>query len=383
MRIFLLTVLGFLMAFSQGLGGTEDSGFRLPSLENRPEGPRALASHPAYRLEWWYLTGHLRHQGKPVSEGDDYGFQLTFFRFSEKPGQAAGPQDTVEYQEDPAFLSHGALLDIENQEFMHQEMVTSAGPDAWASTDHLDVQTGPWYLRAQDPDSVAPEMKAVFFPDPGLGLELKFFPTKGPLWFGKDGISMKSASTGAASYYLNFPRLRVEGMLKKADGEVLPVEGSAWLDHEISTNQLRDEHLGWDWTGIQLDDGREIKAFRLRLKEGGDDSFSSIAWVLEDGSLVQGYQESFSWIREGWWLSPKTGARYPISPIIETADPENGKKRRLQLVPLMENQEIPGEAGGIAYWEGACQVIDLDSGKSVGKAYLEMTGYAGGIGDRL
>ena len=35
-----------------------------------------------------------------------------------------------------------------------------------------------------------------------------------------------------------------------------------------------------------------------------------------------------------------------------------------------------------AYWEGACEVLDAQ-GQIIGKAYLELAGYGGGLGARL
>ena len=49
----------------------------------------------------------------------------------------------------------------------------------------------------------------------------------------------------------------------------------------------------------------------------------------------------------------------------------------------MEAQEMSGRAGDVSYWEGACDVRDEDSGELVGRAYLEMTGYADDIGEKL
>ncbi|MGY8712512.1 MAG: lipocalin family protein, partial [Verrucomicrobiia bacterium] len=35
-----------------------------------------------------------------------------------------------------------------------------------------------------------------------------------------------------------------------------------------------------------------------------------------------------------------------------------------------------------AYWEGACEVLDLQDNR-IGLAYLELAGYGGGLGARL
>jgi predicted secreted hydrolase len=44
---------------------------------------------------------------------------------------------------------------------------------------------------------------------------------------------------------------------------------------------------------------------------------------------------------------------------------------------------MTGGAGGVSYWEGACEVVEEASGENLGRAYLEMTGYADDIGQKL
>ena len=63
-------------------------------------------------------------------------------------------------------------------------------------------------------------------------------------------------------------------------------------------------------------------------------------------------------------------------------DPQSGKKRTFQVVPLMDNQEMTGKLAGVPYWEGACEIVD-DKGKIVGRAYLELAGYVSGLNERL
>ena len=65
--------------------------------------------------------------------------------------------------------------------------------------------------------------------------------------------------------------------------------------------------------------------------------------------------------------SEKTGATYPIDFVIEAEDPAQGKRVKFRLRPLRDDPEIAGELGGIAYWEGACDVLD-ESGKNIGNA---------------
>ncbi len=55
--------------------------------------------------------------------------------------------------------------------------------------------------------------------------------------------------------------------------------------------------------------------------------------------------------------------------------------REFKLRPIADAQEMVAGSGGVNYWEGACDV--LESGELIGRAYLELTGYAGDVASRL
>ncbi len=44
--------------------------------------PRDHASHPDYRIEWWYYTGNMH-----AEDGARFGIELTFFRVRTVPPQ--------------------------------------------------------------------------------------------------------------------------------------------------------------------------------------------------------------------------------------------------------------------------------------------------------
>jgi predicted secreted hydrolase len=51
------------------------------------------------------------------------------------------------------------------------------------------------------------------------------------------------------------------------------------------------------------------------------------------------------------------------------------RSRTLELQPLLDDQELDARSStGGFYWEGAMRV--LEAGRSVGRGYLELTGYA-------
>ena len=80
---------------------------------------------------------------------------------------------------------------------------------------------------------------------------------------GDRGLSAKSAEPGNASYYYSLPRLAAAGKLRLGT-EQLAVTGQAWMDREWSTSTLAAGEVGWDWFGLQLDDGWELMLYRLR-----------------------------------------------------------------------------------------------------------------------
>jgi len=342
-------------------GGT---AFRIPRPNPVLKFPADHGSHPEFRIEWWYVTGHL------FSGERRFGLQATFFRFAERPGPA--PEGA--FSGGQFHLAHMAVSEPGKKSFLHEERVNREGWDAFAKTDDLDVHNGNWRLKRVDD----PEHGDRFLLDGSVlsdaRFKLRLVPEKPHVLFGRDGVSRKGADPGEASLYITFTRLKVEGMLR-IGGEDLVVAGQAWMDHEISSSQLGDDLAGWDWVSIQLKDGRELMAYILRRKDGSPGPWSTLAWIDRAGEVSHVPADKFTWKPGGKWMSPETGADYPIRPRIEVVDPKSGKPCVFQVRPLMAAQEITGEIGGIAYWEGACDILDA-AGKIIGSGFLEQTGYA-------
>ena len=330
--------------------------------------PQDHGSHPDFKIEWWYLTGHL------FAGERRFGFQATFFRLAQEPVDVPAGENFGTTQ---LHLAHMGLSDPATGAFLHEERLNRAGWDAGAKVGDLDVVNGNWSLRRT---GTTMELQGSIRAEATLSLNL--VAEKPHVVFGKDGVSRKGPEGTAASYYITFPRLTATGTVR-IGAETFEVEGEAWMDHEISSSQLDRNQIGWDWTCIQFFDGREIMGYVLRKEEGGVSDFSKLVWIDRDGKLTEVKPGDYEWRHEGSWTSPETGAVYPISPLIVTTDPETGTERRLRLLPLLEAQEMGGGAGGVSDWEGACDVLDEGSGEIVGRAYLEMTGYAGDIGERL
>jgi predicted secreted hydrolase len=80
--------------------------------------PRDDGAHPAYRNEWWYVTGWLRD-----AKGRDCGFQLTFFR--NRPGVAES--GTSRFAPKQLLFAHAAIADPERQRLRIEERAAREG----------------------------------------------------------------------------------------------------------------------------------------------------------------------------------------------------------------------------------------------------------------
>ncbi len=349
-----LCLLLLLLFTLPSLSQTTPDGFALPQPNRKFTFPRDHASHPEFRTEWWYLTGHL-----DSAEGKRFGFQVTFFRQASRD-----PSNKVTH----LHLAHAALLDAASGKFLHEERLNREGWDAFSSSKTLDVQNANWSLKLDEATNrihVTATVKA----EAVLKLDLE--AAKPVVIFGKDGVSRKGISESAASHYLTFPRLKATGSLKLGAQEHR-VTGEAWMDHEFSSSQLDEGQVGWDWAAIQLKDGREIMVYRMRRADGSTDAASTFTWIEKDGALRALKHDAFTWKPLTNWKSPHTQATYPNHVRIEC------EGQVVELRPLAQDQEQGGEITGLPYWEGACDVLDAN-GQVIGRAFLELAGYAGNL----
>ncbi len=313
--------------------------------------PRDEGSHPEFRLEWWYVTGWLEGAGKPL------GFQITFFR--------ARPElkhdNPSRFTPRQILIAHAALSDPAHGRLIHEQRAARAGFGlAGAEEGHLRVWIDEWRLH-QDENTYRARIPAQEF-----SLELALTATQAPIKQGQDGYSRKGPGPESASYYYSLPHLKVKGALTRGR-EQLRVAGTAWLDHEWSSQYMEKEAVGWDWIGINLDDGSALMAFRMRGKQGGP-LWAGGALRRADGSVRVFSPSDIRFTSRREWQSPRTGTAYPVSWLVKAGDFE------LAIEPLFDDQEHDTRAStGTIYWEGAVRA--LHGGKPAGLGYLELTGY--------
>ena len=367
---FALLTLGATAPAKSPQAMLDDDGFRLalPPFEFRF--PADHAAHPAFRTEWWYYTGHL------ASGARRFGYELTFFRVGlPRLGASSGAsQGGSAWRARQVIFRHLALSDESGARFLSDDRAERQALDlAGADSTRYLVWLGDDYAGLEADRTT----HRVVGHAGAFALDLTLVPERPPVLHGERGVSQKSAGAGHASHYYSFTRLATRGRIVLGR-DTLAVQGRSWMDHEFASDHLGDTHAGWDWFSVQLSDGRDLMLYRLRLKAGGLDPFSSgtlvDAMVAGGRARHIGYAE-FDTGPTGEWVSPHTGARYPSGWIVRLA----GERLELRLEPTLLDQELVARSmGGLAYWEGSVRVTGTSAGQPVtGQGYVELTGYAG------
>jgi len=315
--------------------------------------PRDFGAHPDFRTEWWYATGWLQ-----TADGKPLGFQVTFFR-SATEHERHNPSQFAPKQ---LIVAHAALSDPAVGKLQHDQRVARAGFGlAQTSESTTDIKLGKWSMR-RDTNG----MYRVTLPARDFSFDLTLSPTQPVLLQGVNGYSRKGPKPEQASHYYSEPHLQVSGTLTR-NGKPIVVSGTAWLDHEWSSTVLDTKAVGWDWVGVNLDDGRALMAFRIRAADGSS-LWQHASLREKDGRLQQFNGDAIRFTPVRSWRSPRTQASYPVELTLEF------DQQRWQIRPLQDDQELDSrQSTGAVYWEGAI-TLERD-GRRAGRGYLEMTGY--------
>ena len=317
--------------------------------------PRDRGSHPDFRTEWWYITGHAV---SGTSAPRSFGFQLTFFRSRVEGTQAMASKFAARQ----LIFAHAAITDVQGKKLWHDQRIARAGFEvASASEQDMDIKLRDWTLSAAGGSYTAK------LPATDFSISLQFRETQAVLFQGAQGLSRKGPEEKQASYYYSQPQLAASGTLQ-LKGQAFAVTGKAWLDHEWSQELLHPSAVGWDWIGMNLDDGSALTAFRLRDKDGNAVWTGGSLRTAAGGLRVFNHGEvDFRPLRS--WTSPLTQITYPVEWAIRTPGDSYAVKA------LLDSQELDSRnSTGSVYWEGLSELAD-SRGRPVGMGYLEMTGY--------
>ena len=346
-------------------GGVQSQSFAQALAPRAFSFPADFGPHREFRHEWWYLTGQLH-----ARSGEDFGFELTFFRLALAAGAAPSGPAVSRWRTQQIYAAHFAITDLGARRFKFaqryaREALGIAGAQAapfkvwlddWSLSE--DGATGnalrpSWVLHAQDADdAIALHAQALM----------------APVLNGDRGLSVKASEPGAASYYYSIPRLSLAGQLMRG-GRPLQVEGSAWLDREWGSGGLGKTEVGWDWFALNLADGSAFMFYSLRDQAGNRDPHSAGTWIGSDGTARPLASSDVHIEVLDEWSSPH-GGRYPARWRIRIAS----LAVSLEVAPLLPDQELDTRP---RYWEGAVSVTGTGAARSLGgRGYVELVGYA-------
>ncbi|MBC8058830.1 MAG: carotenoid 1,2-hydratase [Rhizobiales bacterium] len=327
--------------------------------------PADFGAHPEARTEWWYVTGSLQSGARL------WGFQVTFFRSATGIGGAA----TSRFAPAQLLFAHAALTDLEAKRLRHDQRIARAGFGiASARTDDTGLALRDWQMRRvplpADP-ALGRYTARVESDSAGFAFALQFDATQPVLLQGDGGVSKKGPGANETSRYYSEPQLAVLGTLT-LEGKPIAVTGRAWLDHEWSDAFIPAQAVGWDWIGMNLDDGSALTAFRLRRADGS--AVYAGGSIRRSGEAVRSFGPGEVTFTPGrLWESAASRARYPVQ--WQVATPAG----RFGVNALLDNQELDSRGStGAIYWEGLSELLD-ETGGRVGRGYLEMTGYAAAL----
>jgi predicted secreted hydrolase len=373
MRLAVLGMIGCCVLASVSRAVAPPVDFNVPGDERFEQArePRAFqfphdhGPHDTFRHEWWYVTGHLESK-----QGERFGFELTFFRYAlAPPASTSEPQEisagTSRWRTRQIYMAHFAITDISRRQFRFaQSYARGALGLAGAQATPFRVWLEDWSLGESKPSEW--QLRAA---EEKYTLTLELQPLLSPVLNGEQGLSRKSRTSGAASYYYSIPRIAVRGEIVR-DGKPITVEGLAWLDREWSSSPLAATiAAGWNWFALQLDDGSTLMFYEFRDRKGVRDPNSAGTWVAPDGAARHLTSEDVQLEIQDYWTSPR-GGRYPARWRVHVPS----LNLDIDVKPALADQELNTSP---RYWEGAVDVTGTRADRSVrGNGYVELVGYA-------
>lgn len=327
--------------------------------------PEDFGPHPDFLTEWWYYTGNVA-----TDDGRRFGYQFTIFRRAITPESS---EANSEWRTNQVYLVHFTVSDINSNTFYHDERFSrgSAGLAGATVEPVYRVWVEDWEILAQNDEASIVTIQAA---SDDFAIDLILEQTKAPALQGDNGLSAKSAEVGNASYYYTLSRLETSGTITIGD-ETFTVTGNTWKDHEFSTSALGNGAQGWDWFGLIFDNNTELMIGQIRLQDGGIEPAFGGLMIYPDGSTEYLPSDSFSIQATATWVSPHTGAEYPLGWDVEVMTSQ--ETLNFSITPLMADQELADTDP--SYWEGAVSV----SGDVRGYGYAELTGYVQSMQNRF
>lgn len=318
-----------------------------------------LASQEEYETEWWYYHGYLN------SGESQYPFHVAFFR-RRTDDVRIGSLLPLSWFGRQARFAHFGLTDLVGRRFWygHQRSMFNHGG---MLRDRYRVWIGNWSLEAIEAGH------RVSVSIDGAAIDLLLSPLK-PAVVHQTACGLCD-SPGLPARYWSYTRMEAMGRLT-VDGRSVEVTGTAWMDRAYGRLAITGPGAGiegWDWFGIQLDDGRELMLHRFREFGGASEGSAFATLINGDGDLDYLPQTKLLIAPTSYWTSPRTGVRYPTHWKVRASD----RGIELTITPFLRIHELDTRGTTcLTYWEGPSDVVGTIDGSAVsGRCFIELVGY--------
>ncbi len=358
--------------------------------------PQDAGAHDANAvIEWWYFNAFLK-----TESGKSYAVVGSFFRLGLQPTkkghyliysltdldekrvvadgsvldkanaallQSYLPLVAMSRPDDPSILP--LLAALQKNELPAPHRVTAGETQIRIGAPRFGIfMDDRKYLFAQQSDD-ARKWKAELT-DPAFSASLTFDQPKAvrpPMRVGGEG------KTGLGSpddmFYVSLTRPAVRGTLTVGSKTEI-VTGNGWIDRQWGRSWAVGDN-GWDWFGVQLDNGEDLIVYRVKDNSTGKVLRAEATLLRPDGT--QTVDKSVTFTPSGGWLDPKSGITFPQ---VFAVTMEN-IGYALTFTPTFDAQAIPTLGIGTAFWEGVVDVTGTakDGSAITGRGYRELVGY--------
>ena len=229
---------------------------------------------------------------------------------------------------------------------MARNALTQTTEDAltWETVTQSDDKTTPWKLEMTLSQPTRPAMLAGSADGTGL---------------------LQNADQ---MYYLSLTRMEAKGVLT-IDGATEKVTGVGWIDRQWGSPTYI-QNYGWDWFGLQLEDGSELILNRIRDAVTG--KIVAVQATILDKEGKQTVEEPTVFKPLGEWNDKNTKITFPAGFAVTL--PKSGYT--LEMRPAFSDQTIPVLGVGTAIWEGVVKAAGTRNGQPVaGRGFMELVGY--------
>ncbi len=316
--------------------------------------PRDYGAHPAYRTEWWQLSGVLQgERAGPI------GVQLIVLRLG--LGVAAPDAADAGWGANEIYLGLASISEPDGQGLVSAQRLTRGGiglADWRPAPMRLWVED--WQVTRTEPESGLELNLAV----DDLVLDLELRPRQSRV-----DLNEIAGADGAPElpfvYYLE-PRLAAAGSLARG-GKSRRVAGTVSVEHAWGELPLPGGPVAQDRLTLYLEDGRVLLLFRTHRTDGSGTPRTSGLLLGAGPGPFSIAAEEIEMLPLGRWASAASGARYPV-------------RWSLRIPALDLDAEIlaaASDAEGLVwepFWAGPVR-LQSRAGAALGDGFMQLSGY--------